>query len=424
MDLNRIAQEVLGFLAVEGIALSDDLKQVESAIQEQVRRIGARAMELHLGQQKLGYEGSSRACSCGENQRFVEHRPKTIATLMGQVTIRRAYYRCSHCGVSALPYDQRVGLGEGQESPGLAKAACLCGVEEPFETAARMLHELTGQRLSERTIERLVHQVGGVVSAEEVREAARIQRWDAPAAEVTPQRLYIAVDGVMVHRSDGWKEAKVVTCYWEDADGTRDSRYAVRWESAEEFKAFVWALACRCGLQQAREVVLLGDGAAWIWEQIGSLVKDKATLIVDWYHATQHLWTCGSGLHGEGTPQAEQWVEPLKALLWDGNVREILHRLEGELARTRSPVSRATIQALITYLRNQDDRLAYDRFRAAGMDIGSGRVEAACKHVVGVRMKRNGMRWSEAGAQATLSLRCAWLNGDWNRVWANQPLAA
>jgi hypothetical protein len=307
---------------------------------------------------------------------------------------------------------------------GLAKAACLCGIHEPFEAAARLLHELTGQRVSERTVERLVHQVGGVVGAEEARQAARIQRWDAPLADVEPERLYIAADGVMVHRDDGWKEAKAVTCYWEDPDGTRHSRYAVRWESAEDFKAFVWALACRCGLERAKEVVLLGDGAAWIWDHIGSLVKEKATLIVDWYHAMEHIWACGHVLHGEGTSQTETWVEPLKALLWDGNVREILSRLTGELARTRSPTKREAIQALRTYLRNQDDRLAYDRFREAGFDIGSGRVEAACKHVVGVRMKRNGMRWSMVGAQATLSLRCAWLNGDWDRVWKQCPLAA
>jgi hypothetical protein len=424
VDLTGIAQDVLGFLMTEGINLSDDLGQAESVLQEQIRRIGARALELHLQQHKLGYEGSSRACLCGQNQRFVEHRPKTLATLMGPVTIRRAYYRCSSCGAGWLPYDWRVGLGEGQESVGLAKAACLCGIHEPFESAANLLRELTGQRISERTLERLVHHVGGVVRTEEESQAAGMERWDAPAAEVSPKRLYLAVDGVMVHRTDGWKEAKTATCYWEDADGTRHSRYAVRWESAEAFKAFVWALACRCGLGQAQEVVLLGDGAAWIWDHIGSLVKEKATLIVDWYHALEHVWACGNALHGEGTPAARAWVEPLKTLLWDGNVREILGQLEDERVRSRSPTRREAMQALLTYLGNQDDRLAYDRFRAAGMDIGSGRVEAACKHVVGMRMKRNGMRWSATGAQATLSLRCAWLNGDWDRVWDKRPLAA
>ena len=78
----------------------------------------------------------------------------------------------------------------------------------------------------------------------------------------------------------------------------------------------------------------------------------------------------------------------------------------------RAKLKRAALKSLITYLENQDDRLAYDRFRDEGFDIGSGRVEAACKHVVAVRMKRSGMRWSKRGSQNVLSLRVAWLNKD------------
>ena len=127
-------------------------------------------------------------------------------------------------------------------------------------------------------------------------------------------------------------------------------------------------------------------------------------------------------MYADGTSDLKAWVEPLKALLYDGNVREVLDRLRTQHARTRRPAHRAALSGLITYLSNQDDRLAYDRFRAMGLDIGSGVVEAACKHVVAVRMKRNGMRWSDAGGQATLSLRVTYLNGHWNTFWSNKPL--
>ncbi len=423
MDLTEIAQEVRAFVVAEGIELSEDLGQAEAVMQEQMRRIGARALELHLAEHKLGYEGSSRACRCGENQRFVQHRPKTVATVLGPVTLRRAYYHCSACGSSSLPYDERIGLGEGQVSVGLAKAATLLGVQVPFEQASRVLHELTGQRLSERTVERLTHRVGGVAAKQERQAADRMEQWNAREPEVCPERLYVAVDGVMVDEVDGWHEAKVVTCYWEEPDGRREARYAVRFESASDFVAFVWALACRCGLKGAKEVVLLGDGAAWIWDRVGR-VLEGATCIVDWYHAMEHVWACGRELHGEGTPATQAWVQAIENLLWDGQVRTILSRLEEEHARARAPNQREAIQALMTYIRNQDDRLAYDRFRERGLDIGSGRVEAACKHVVGMRMKRNGMRWSRLGAQATLSLRVAWLNQAWAQVWDARPLAA
>ena len=73
------------------------------------------------------------------------------------------------------------------------------------------------------------------------------------------------------------------------------------------------------------------------------------------------------------------------------------------------------LTGLITYLTHQDARLAYDRFRARGLDIGSGQVESACKHVVTARMKRAGMHWSPRGAQANLSLRTVYMNDQWER---------
>ena len=133
---------------------------------------------------------------------------------------------------------------------------------------------------------------------------------------------------------------------------------------------------------------------------------------------------CGRRRHGEGTPATTAWVKGMEALLWEGDVREMVRRLRADRAQARSPTKRKALGELIPYLNNQDDRLAYDKFRARGLDIGSGRVEAACKHVVGTRMKRSGMRWSRRGSQATLSLRVAWLNEQWDRLWAQQPLAA
>ena len=116
------------------------------------------------------------------------------------------------------------------------------------------------------------------------------------------------------------------------------------------------------------------------------------------------------------------WVAKHKALVWEGDLAGLRGALRDQHARARAPTRRAALRRLITYVENQGARLAYDRFRARGLDIGSGQVEAACKHVVGVRMKRNGMRWSSAGAQATLSLRTVYLNDQWETFWAQHPL--
>jgi hypothetical protein len=430
MELNTVARDVLALIQAEGVSLSDDLTEVEQVVRQTVLRIGARAVELHLAGKPLGYEGSSRACDgggCKHDQKFVGHRPRTLATLMGQVTIKRAYYHCRHCGASGCPYDRQVGLGSGHESVGLAKAASLLAAVDPFVPAATLLHELTGQRLGDRTIHRVARRVGRVASGQERDLALRMAVWSVPVegVEARPARLYVAVDGVMVHREQ-WNEAKCVTCYWEVPDGrggvVRHGRYAVRFESAEQFKAFAWSLAMRCGLDTAMEVVLLGDGAAWIWEQVAGVLGERTVCVTDWYHVMEHVWACGNALHGEGTDAAGRWVEQRETLLWEGRYPELIEQLDQQRRQTRSLPKHRALASLAAYLRNQGERLAYAEFRARGMDIGSGRVESACKHVVASRMKRSGMLWSDEGAQEILSLRTAYLNGGWDRLWADKPL--
>jgi hypothetical protein len=439
MDLTTVAGHVLELLAAEGVAVSDDMTVAEQLIRDAVMRVGAKALEMHLARGPLGYEGSSRACDgpgCGGTQRFVSHRPRTLATLMGQATIRRAYYHCPGCGASCCPYDGRVGLGPEQMSVGLAKAAALASAVDPFIPAATLLRELTGQRLGDRTVHRVARRAGRAASEAERAAALAMATWSVPVEgiEARPARLYVAVDGVMVHR-DQWNEAKCVTCYWDlpgavarvGPDGKaaavpRVARYAVRFESAEQFKAFVWSLAARCGLGSAVEVVLLGDGAAWIWEQVAPVLGERTVCVTDWFHVMEHVWACGRALHGPETPEATAWVKEREAMLWDGQVLPLLSGLEDQRRQTRSAPKRRALAELLTYLRNQGERIEYDRFRAAGYDVGSGRVEAACKHVVANRMKRSGMIWSDEGAQDVLSLRTAYLNGHWDRLWASHPL--
>lgn len=432
MDVSEVAREVLALMQAEGMALSDDLTQLEQSVRQKVLEIGARAVELHLASRPLGYEGSSRPCDnphCKHDQKFVGHRPRTLATLLGQVTFRRAYYHCKHCGCSCCPYDRSAGLGGGQESVGLAKAAALVCTLEPFVPAAQVLAELTGQRLGDRTIHRITRKAGRVASEQERQLALNMASGSAVPRllEAAPRRLYVAVDGVMVHR-DQWNEAKCVTCYWDEPDGkggvTRQARYAVRFESAEQFKAFVGSLACRCGLESAKQVVLIGDGAAWIWEHVGGVLGGTSVCVTDWYHVMEHVWSAANALHGQGTPQAAQWAKSHETLLWEGKYQQVLQSLEEQRKQTRSPPRHRALKELETYLSNQGPRLAYDRFRAEGYDIGSGRVESACKHVVAARMKRSGMVWTDDGAQEMLSLRTAYLNGWWDQVWAEKPLAA
>ena len=93
-----------------------------------------------------------------------------------------------------------------------------------------------------------------------------------------------------------------------------------------------------------------------------------------------------------------------------------------DYARFRTMVDYARFRAMVDYARFRA-MVDYARLRAMGLEIGSGRVESACKHVVAARLKRGGMRWSRAGSQAVLSLRTTWLNGQWQPLRARHRLA-
>jgi hypothetical protein len=423
MDITTIAQDVRALMAAEGMELSGDVGMAEPQVRQRMLAIGQTMLAQHFGGRKLGYEGSSRVCVCGASQKFMGYRDKHVVTLVGAVRLARAYYYCPACGASCIPYDQQVGLSSGAASPGVARAACRAGIEVPFAQAADLLAELAGVRLSERTVARLTTRAGATADRQEQAQAQRIQEWrDAPEAPVAG-RLYHSADGTMIHTLTQWQEVKTQVVYWKDAQGNHQARYCSRLERIEEFVGHAWALSTRWGLNHCRQSVLIGDGAAWIWDRLGP-VFDEAVQIVDWYHATEHLWTCGRAVYGEATAACTQWVETKKTLLWHGRWRFLIDQLQRERARRRGHAPRAALQSLITYLENQGSRLDYQKFRDQGLDVGSGTVESACRHVVQSRLKRAGTRWSTRGAQAVLSLRTCHLNGQWDTFWTTRPLAA
>src|SRR6185436_7613260 len=218
MDITTMAQEVRAWMASEGLELGEDLGRAEEVVREKMLALGRAVLEQHLADRKLGYEGSSRSCDCGESQRFVGYRLKRVTTLLGNVKVKRAYYHCGECGKSCVPYDQKIGLCACAASPGLAKAACLAGIEVPFAQASELLAQLSGIRVSESTACRLTRRVGKVADAREQAQAKRAEDWRSPAEAPQAGRLYNSADGTMVHTLKQWQEVKTQVCYWKDAD--------------------------------------------------------------------------------------------------------------------------------------------------------------------------------------------------------------
>lgn len=233
--------------------------------------------------------------------------------------------------------------------------------------------------------------------------------------EEAPGTLVVETDGVMVRYRDGWHEVKLGVVGGQ-VDGTlRAPSYVAAREGPEHFGPRLLAEAARRGaltvvgwedarrdIARLRTVAVLGDGAVWIWnlaaEHFGTRVE-----IVDFYHATEHLWTLARALFGADTPEAATWAHTQITDLWEHGASALLPTLATLVAS--SDPGAEVLRRERGYFRANAPRMDYPSFRAQGLPCGSGAVEAAAKHLVQQRMKRPGSRWSEAGAKAILTLR-------------------
>jgi hypothetical protein len=156
-------------------------------------------------------------------------------------------------------------------------------------------------------------------------------------------------------------------------------------------------------------VVVVGDGAEWIWNRATWFVHRCE--ILDFWHALEHAWEFARLRYGDGSQQADQWVHQIAEDLRAGKVQDVISRLKR--LRPKTPQLRESLESLIRYYSENAGRMRYDEYLRLGYGIGSGAVESAHKQVVHARLRQAGMRWSEAGARRLLALRLLLLNDNW-----------
>jgi hypothetical protein len=348
---------------------------------------------------------------------YHSRRWRTVKTLLGDVRLRRRYYRCLRCDRSLFPADGWLGW-KGDFSHRVQEAVAWECSLVPYRQARESLAKLAGIEVSVDASEGLVRRWG---------EAELVP---SPYAERVEKELVIEIDGAKAHLEDGWREIKLGACFsWDREHPERDPEavtYSADWESAEQFRETLWQEALARGVTTARSVAVIGDGAPWIWEMAGHLFP-YATQILDWYHLTEHLWTAAKVVHGDGRPETAALVHRWKAEMREGRSEAVEEELR-ELVASGKDDGENTLRKCADYLRTHQARLRYHLFRADGWPIGSGVVEGACKHVIGLRFKRQSTRWTKAGARAVLHLRLDRLNDRWQQrsdhIFQQLPRAA
>ncbi len=416
------------------------LEAAELAIRAAMVQVGGSLLAGLLGAD-AGYRGPRVACGAGHTAEFVSYRDKTFDTVLGPVTVSRAWYHCQACKLGLAPRDAELGVAGDTMSRGLAKMTARAAAAEPFTTGSGLLADLAGIQVGARRIERHAEADGAAAAAVITAQAAAITAGKVvplPPADL-PDKMYIAVDGtgvpMMTAETEGrdgkgeggrsrTREVKLACVFTQtrvDEDGypVRDpgsSSYLATFEPAARFGELMAAEARRRGARDVRQLTILGDGAHWIWN-LAAEHFPEATQIVDLFHAREHLHELGKMLAFMTGDTASQWLAERSAELDDGDI--------DALAAAARVFPLADIKATerdkaLAYFETNAPRMRYSHFRTCGLFVGSGVVEAGCKSVIGQRLKLSGMHWSVPGATGILALRCQQASGRWDEIW-QQP---
>lgn len=396
-----VARELEGLW--EQLPRMENGEQVERKVADWTRRLGRQVLETALQAEVERKERAEIVC-CGRSMRSEVKERREALTLLGLVKIRRRYYRCPRCQQQARPADEWLGW-RGRFSFAVEELVSWECAALPYREAIKSLDKLAGLPVSVNAAETIVTHWGK-------------RRLHLPNyAERVPKDLVIQVDGTMAHLEEGWKETKLAACIAWDRDQPDQEpqaiSYCADWETAEQFRKTLWKEARVRGVSTARSLAVIGDGAPWIWELTAEIFP-YATQILDWYHLSEHLATAGKVVHGEGTKETELLVDQWKGEVLEGRSELIEMRLRELVAESKDDRDH-TLRKCADYLQTNQARLRYHLFEAAGWPKGSGVVEGGCKHVIGLRFKRQSTRWTKRGAQNVLYLRLDRLSNRWER---------
>jgi hypothetical protein len=416
------------------------------AREEHVLKVGRQLLATWLGQLASVAGPRTPACpKCGVHSLNAVRRqrtPRVVNSRCGSVHIPRVRLTCRGCGHSWLPLNSVLGIAVKQRtSGGLQHWEALLGGLTTFAEAAQLLETLAGVDVGIETLRTHAEAAGTELEREQRATMAHVVATQEPPPNYAPvgddQVLVVEADGVMARYRDRHLDGTLIEGEWHEIklglaggwqhDQLVNASYVAARESASNFAPRLGTEAARRGAldtvgwrgiardgggQEAvlRRVVVIGDGAKWIWEHVATTFGSERVEILDWYHCCQHLGAVGAAVYGADTPQAEAWVTHAKDVIWQEGPDALLRLV----ASCRAPNSEAakTLETERGYFRTNTERMRYATYRDQGLPVGSGVVESAAKHLVQQRMKRAGMRWSELGARAILHLRCAILNHD------------
>jgi hypothetical protein len=372
-----------------------------------------------------------------------DHR-RTFECKFGSLTIGRSRGYCKRCRKWRFPADPTLGLEEtAGYSPRVQEMAALLASKLPVSEASLVLEHLTGVKLPPATLDREARRQGQraqkVRRQEDARACVAAPKPVQPELVLEPYQMIIQLDAWNIRERDDWGKTGTLrrrgqeperwhwvytgTCFRLDHRGkTAGGRpvisergFVATRAGLEGLREQLHAEALRRGLGQAAGVLVIGDGAVWIWRLADDRFKE-ARQRLDFYHAVQHLAAVGRALFGEDKARLKDWLRPLARQLKNQSAVKVVEQLEEILAQLPAGAAAQAVEKEVNYFHEHQDRMDYRAAKRRGEPIGSGAVESTCRQTQ-CRFKRPGQYWSQQGDEALLCLETFWRNGRWHLLF-------
>lgn len=442
--MDKIIEEVIGKLKSEVEKIANDfcregaspqsLTKLERSLFE---RVGEFAREVESAALEAADVENKSIKIDGVAHYFKYKGPQEYQGLFGKMVVRRSVYQAN--GEKTLcPLELNAGILHHHLTP---LAAEFVAYSSSFMVATELVKYCQRwQHLSpsETVIKLVAGEVGEM--AETLQELYEAEIHEQESIPEATEVVTISRDGTSVNiRNEGWRQAQAgaIACYGplvESQDEAQDDRrnrlttvYLGQMPQGERTPSFDAKFERELAhtIAQAPKgclIACLADGALSIWKYFKSHPELKnAVHINDFHHAAEHLSEISEALFGKGTPRATRWFEKHRSVLKrkSRGVERVIRSICYYKCRAarRSKEREKVVREGLRYFRRNRSRMQYAKYRAQGLPIGSGVVEAACKTVIGHRLKRSGMRWTSEGGQNILNLRTVVLSNRWDAFW-------
>lgn len=424
--LLHLEEELVQLLAVAashitaGIVsfLHNDKDWVRTIINKEISRDNRRLR--HRGNRNIRFHFRSGAKIRMQTPYLSEDRSKHRGR-------KRNVGRRGKAGGGMYPILMSLGFIAGS-SPALASEVAKQSVRtSSFEEAHEALSE-QGIHLDKKTVRRITLTVGDTALQQRKKRLEAAKNGERFSDEFVGKRVVISADGGRIRTRQGglrgrkgkkgrrryrtpWREPKLIIAYTIDENGKKLPNIAPLYDATlgnadDAFEILIAELKLH-GASDAKEIILIADGARWIWNRAGEILAslnfphDKFTRVTDFYHAVEHLSEISDMCASWDYKKRKKWVQQMRKHLRYGEFNVMVDSIK-LLCRGRNAKK---IRIQLNYFVNRRDSMRYKEFKLKGMPLGSGAVESAIRRVINLRLKGVGIFWREPNAEIMLHLR-------------------